>query len=406
LKSELELECGGVGVVEAEAGLQQAEKPRLGRVLAVAMLARLAHDTSVRVVYPFVPEIAAGLRVLDAEVSTILSLRNGVGILSPLFGAMSDRIGHRRSMSIGLVLLAIGLGVVGTADGLWVATIGFVVAGIGTAIYIPSLQAYVSERVPYARRGRVLGAIELTWALAGMIGVPLLGGLIEPLGWRAPFVALAAATLACAALTLILPEPPSSLRSHREPLKLASIVRSHSAVALLIVWMLVFFAFENIQVGYASWFEKQFGLTAAERGVTQTLFGVFEIAASGSSSLFLDRIGKKRGVTGGLVVALLGYTLLATIGPTGVWLGLASMGVAFLGFEFGVVSAIPIISEQAPEARGTMLALGVMTSGVGRMVGAVSGGALIAGPGFTIAALVSGLVAVATVALFVRSVRD
>jgi len=370
------------------------------------MIARLAHDTSARMVYPFLPEIAAGLRLPIEQVGALLSLRSGVGIISPLFGALSDRAGHRRSMSIGLVLLAIGLGVVGVGDGLLVPALGFVVFGVGTAVYIPSLQAYVSERVPYARRGRVLGAIELTWAMAGMIAVPLIGRLIEPLGWRAPFFGLAAAALACAALTLILPETPPAFRAHGEPVKLKSILRNRSAIAFLLVWALLFFSFENIQVGYATWFESHFGLSPSQRGMAQTLFGVFEIAASAGSSAFLDRIGKKRGVTGGLIAALLGYMMLTTIGPIDVRLALLSMGVAFLGFEFSVVSGIPIMSEQVREARGTMLALGMTASGLARMAAGVIGSALVAGPGFTTAATVSAVVGVLTVVIFVRGVRE
>ncbi|HLF25730.1 MAG TPA: MFS transporter [Anaerolineae bacterium] len=378
----------------------------LRRVIGVSMMARLVHDTANRFVYPFLPEIAGGLRIPLDQLGAVLSLRSGVGILSPVFGALSDRIGHRRAMSIGLLVLAAGLGGVGLAGALGPALLGFSAAGIGTAIYIPALQAYVSECVPYARRGRVFGAIELTWALAGMIGVPLLGRLIGPLSWRAPFIALAVTMTISAALTLILPEPPATARARAEPVKLAAIAQKRSAVTLLIAWLLVFFSFENIQVGYASWFESRFELTPVERGMAQTLFGVFEIVASGSSSLFLDRIGKKRGVTGGLLVALLGYALLVLIGPLDVRLGLAAMGVAFLGFEFSVVSGIPILSEQVPQARGTMLALAVMTSGLGRMAGAVIGGALVIGPGFTSAAWVSGVVAVGTLALFVWGVSE
>lgn len=376
------------------------------RMLVVSMIARLAHDVSVRVVYPFLPEISAGLRAPIDEVSRALSLRSGVGILSPLFGAMSDRIGHRRAMSVALVLLAGGLGIVGAADGLSAAAAGFVLSGIATAVYVPALLAYVSQRVPYARRGRVFGAIEMTWAVSGMIGVPALGALIGPLGWRAPFVSLAVTALACAALTLTLPETPPALRAHGPAIRLMSIVGNRSAMAFLIVWLMLFFAFENIQVGYASWFETRYGLSAAERGVTQTLFGVFEMAASASSSLFLDRLGKKRGVTGGLIVTLLGYLLLATAGPLALWLGLAALSLAFLGFEFSVVSSLSIASEQIPQARGTMLALATMASGLGRMFGAASGGALIAAAGFTIAALLSALVGTATVILFVWGVRE
>ena len=376
------------------------------RILTVSMIARLIHDASVRVVYPFLPELSLGLRAPVNQVGAVLSLRSGIGALSPVFGVLSDRIGHRRTMSAALALLAMGLGAVGLSDVLWMAAIGFVVTGIATATYVPALLAYISERTPYERRGRILGALELSWALSGMIVVPALGALIGPLGWRAPFLALAIGTAACAVLTLSLAETPARLRAQAEAFRIASIFRNRSAVAFLLVWLLMFLSFENVQVGYASWFETHFGLSAPQRGLTQTLFGVFEIIASAGSSLFLDRMGKKRGVAGGLIVLLAGYGALLALGPLALWLGLASMSVAFLGFEFSVVSSLSIGSEQIPQARSTMLALGVMMSGLGRMVGAVTGSALLADAGFGAAALLSALLGAAAVGLFTLFVRE
>jgi len=386
--------------------LPSAISHSLLRILAMSMIARLMHDASARVVYPFLPELSLGLRTPVSQVGAVLSLRSGIGMLSPVFGVLSDRVGHRRAMSAALALLAVGLSVVGVSSALWMAAIGFVVTGVASATYVPALLAYLSERTPYERRGRILGALELTWALSGMIVVPALGALIGPLGWRAPFLALAIGSAVCAALTLSLPETPARLRAQAEAFRITSIFRNRSAVAFLLVWLLMFLSFENVQVGYASWFEAQFGLSAKDRGVAQTLFGVFEIIASASSSLFLDRMGKKRGVAGGLVVLVIGYGALLALGPSALWLGLASMSAAFLGFEFSVVSSLSIASEQVPQARGAMLALGVMMAGLGRMVGAMTGTALLAGAGFGASALLSALLCAAAVGLLALFVQE
>ena len=98
------------------------------------------------------------------------------------------------------------------------------------------------------------------------------------------------------------------------------------------------------------------------------MFGVFELMASGGSSLLLDRIGKKRGVVGGLTVATIGYAILFVLGSTALPWALAAICIAFLGFEFSVVSGISVMSEQVPTARGTMLALAVSMGAVGRMI--------------------------------------
>jgi predicted MFS family arabinose efflux permease len=375
------------------------------RLIVISMLTRAVHDVAMRMVYPFMPEIAAGLGVSVAQVGLLISLRNGVGVIAPAFGAMSDRMGHRRSTRLGLMVLGAGLLITGVASGPGLAAIGFILSGIGSAIFIPALLAYVSDRVPFARRGRVTGAIEMTWGLAGMIGVPLMGMIITAIGWRAPFILLGIASFAGAALLRLLEE---SKEQHvlREVLRLAALRRNRSALAFIATWFLIFFAFENIQVGYAAWLETHFGLDTAQRGTVQILFGVFEIAASLSSALFLDRIGKKRGMTGGLIVVALGYVLLATLGSAALWLGLGAISVTFLGFEFSVVSGVPIMGEQVPAARGTLIAVVMTAGGLGRMMADWTGSALAGSVGFSAAAAVSAIVALITVGLFARWVRE
>jgi predicted MFS family arabinose efflux permease len=375
------------------------------RIVAVAMSTRAVHDIAVRMVYPFLPDIAKGLGISIEQMGGLIALRNGVGIVAPAFGAMSDRVGHRRSAMLGLLVLGIGLLITGVASGLGPAAIGFILTGVGSAIFIPTLLAYVSDRVPFAQRGRVTGAIEMTWGLAGMIGVPLMGVIITAIGWRAPFILLGVASFIGAGLMLLLEE---SRGGHilRETLRFAALRQNRSALAFIATWFLVFFAFENIQVGYAAWLEQQFGLSTAARGTVQILFGVFEIAASLGSALFLDRIGKKRGVPGGLIVVLLGYGLLATLGSSALPIGLLAISIAFLGFEFSVVSGVPIMGEQVPAARGTMIALALTAGSLGRMIADWVGSALVGGAGFPVAALVSAVAAVMTVFVFTRWVRE
>jgi hypothetical protein len=67
---------------------------------------------------------------------------------------------------------------------------------------------------------------------------------------------------------------------------------------------------------------------------------------------------------------------------------------------------MPIMSEPAPEARGTMLALGVTAGGLGKMAAGVIGSSLIAGPGFTVAALLSAIVGAVTLVVFPHSERS
>jgi hypothetical protein len=102
----------------------------------------------------------------------------------------------------------------------------------------------------------------------------------------------------------------------------------------------------------------------------------------------------------------LGYALLATVGSAALWLGIVALGVTVLGFEFSVVSTVPIMGEQVPAARGTMIALALTAGSVGRVIADWLGSALVSGAGFSVAAGVSAVAAMITVVIFVRWVKE
>ena len=77
---------------------------------------------------------------------------------------------------------------------------------MGNGIFIPSMQAYLGDKVPFERRGTVLSITELSWSLGFIIGVPVLGSLLEKGSWVTPFSALAiTGALLAAALWLLIP---------------------------------------------------------------------------------------------------------------------------------------------------------------------------------------------------------
>ena len=57
-------------------------------------------------------------------------------------------------------LLLVGSGVVGAA------AIALVLFGLSKVIYDPTIHAYVGDTVPYSRRGRAVGFVELSWSSA------------------------------------------------------------------------------------------------------------------------------------------------------------------------------------------------------------------------------------------------
>jgi MFS family permease len=104
-------------------------------------------------------------------------------------GKLGDRLGHRRVLSLGLALVAVGavLGVAAPAIG--VLAVARVLMAAGGAAIVPATVALLRIELPPQRRGRAFGLFGAVMSLAAGIG-PVVGGeLVRAFGWPSIFAA-------------------------------------------------------------------------------------------------------------------------------------------------------------------------------------------------------------------------
>jgi len=378
-----------------------------GRLITVAIAMRLVVDTAVRMFYPFLPEISRGLGITLSQGGLLLALRSAMVFPSPLFGAWSDRHGPRALLTAALLAQALGLAWLSTAQGLAQAIAPVILLGLASSAFIPTLQAAVAEHVPFHRRGRVVGIIEFSWAITGLAILPIVGVMMVQNGWQAPLRIVAGLSLVVAPLPFLLPRRRQALTSVQRGFRqmAGAVWRSPSARGAILVNGLIFVAAESFFVTYGAWLEQSFGLAPNQIGRVAALLGLAELTASGTSSLFIDRLGKRRGVGIGLAAMTATLLLLPAL-ERNLALAVAGMAAFTLAFEFSIVSNISLLSEQAPLARGTVMSLAVVASGITRTVSDYVAVALYEQGGMLLTALFG--VAGSAVAVFVllRWVRE
>jgi predicted MFS family arabinose efflux permease len=383
------------------------------RQLAILLAGRLVFHSAFRVVYPLLPLLAAGLGVDLRTASLLVTVQVSTSLLSPLGGLITDRYGERATLLTGLCLFTLGAVGCALARGFGPFLAGYGLIGLGTALYMPAVQTYASNRSDYSQRGRVLGILELAWALSALIGVVALSRLVQAAGgWTPAFWTLAALG---AALTIITPRLPAerSRRAEREAGMQPGRERGGFRVALgqsgvlpaLVVVLLQLMAAELVFVVYGAWLEGDFGANTQQIGLVFGLVGLFELAGSTGATLLIDRLGKRRSVLAGF--ALMSVAVLLLPLSTGRWaLFLTLFALFALCFEFAVVAVFPLMSGLGARARGTVMALCMMATGTGRIVGSVVGPRLFEATGFVGNGLLAGAVALVGVALGVAFIRE
>ncbi|MCB9742785.1 MAG: MFS transporter [Alphaproteobacteria bacterium] len=136
---------------------------------------------------------AAGLGL--REIGWLAALYPAVwGLGQLLAGAASDRMGRKGLIVGGLLVQALGLGVVASGQGLADFVAGQVLLGLGTAMVYPTLLAAVGDVAAPSWRGSAVGVYRLWRDLGYAVGALLAGLVADALG-------LSAATWAVAALT-------------------------------------------------------------------------------------------------------------------------------------------------------------------------------------------------------------
>ena len=167
-------------------------------------------------VWLLAPFYLVSLRGLSAAAGGLLFVLApcGAAVGGPVAGWLTDRIGRRRPMILGLLLEAAGLGMLGLADKttpLPVVALALFLVGFGLGSFqVPNL-AQVMAAFPRARQGAAGGLAHLGRTLGVVAGVQaaaaVYGSLQTTLGsagaFRAAFGAAAAICLLAIALALV-----------------------------------------------------------------------------------------------------------------------------------------------------------------------------------------------------------
>ncbi len=355
------------------------KSPLVRQIIAV-MVFRLLLNTGRRFIYPFAPVLSRGLEVPLAAITSIIATSQMTSLLGLFSGPLADRIGYRFMMRTGLGLLTLGMLFCGLLPSYWPVFVGLVVASFGKTVFDPAIQAFIGHTVPYARRGRVIGAVETAWAGSTLIGIPALGLIIEHVGLNGSFYLLAfLGTLCWFSISLIIPpdEPNTDLPQVRVGLLagLKQLVQIRPAAGMLAFGFWISIANDSLFVVYGAWFEQDFQVSLVTLGFSTVAIGAAELLGESLTAIFADRLGLKRAVIVGLCLAICAYLLLPFIGRT-LPLAMAGMFCVFLAFEFTMVTSFSLSTEMIPTARATMMSGFYATAGVGRMIGVLIGASL------------------------------
>ncbi|BBZ15858.1 MFS transporter [Mycolicibacterium gadium] len=181
-------------------------------VWAVAFASVVAF-MGIGLVDPILKPIADNLNASPSQVSLLFTSYMAVmGVAMLITGVVASRIGPKRTLLLGLVVIIAGAGLAGMSETVTEIVGWRALWGLGNALFIATALATIVN----SARGSVAQAIILYEAALG-VGIavgPLVGGVLGSISWRGPFFGVSALMAFAVVVTaLLLPSTPPAERA-------------------------------------------------------------------------------------------------------------------------------------------------------------------------------------------------
>ncbi len=325
----------------------------------------------------YVESMGAGGTELGLLVASYAVMRL---VFGPFWGSLSDRVGRKPVLMVGMLGYAITMFWFGLATELWMLFLARSLSGILSSATSPTTMAYISDSTAEEDRGQGMGilgaAVGLGTVLGPGIGGLLAGDTVNRTALSLPFyIAGTSALLALVLIWLLLPESLPS--TERKTTKLGSSgidIRQiwkalYSPIGVMLVMaLLVAFAVTTFFSIFGLYALDRFGYGPSMVGIVLMVVGLVSAMAQG---LLTGPLTKKWGEPAVIQVSL----LAAAIGFAGLALAASTPAVLIATAIFALGTALlspavtSLTSKYTHLPQGITMGLSNSFMSLGRIIG-------------------------------------
>jgi predicted MFS family arabinose efflux permease len=377
--------------------------------LAIAFATSIAAVSGATLLYPVLPVLAADLKVDEAQIGLVMAIFTAPAIvLAPLFGILADLRGRRWLLVFGLALFGLGGAAVAFAPSYEWVLILRAIQGIGASALLPLTIVLISDILPDDREIRGQG-IKVALDRVAMIVLPLIGGALAILSWRAAFVPFLLIVALALAAYLWMPE---TNKGEHDSLKeyLARTSRAIREPRLTLAFATGFLRF-FLDYGLYTYLPI---LAALRYGASPAAIGILiAVSAAGSiiTAISIGRIYGRVATETLLALAFFASAIGVGLPAIGAPLWLIAIGIFLFGLGNGLISPLQkslMTRRTPPELRGGVIAVDRVIQQIAKSSApALLGALLLVAPLEALFWIMAAMSALGTLALIVVAVmRD
>ena len=338
--------------------------PRTERFFLLTLAGiQFSHVLDFMIMMPLGPILMAAFGIGTHEFGLLVASYSFSAAISGVLAAtFVDRFERKRLLLIVFALFALATLACGLAPSYSTLILARGLAGVFGGIMGAMVQTMIGDVIPFSRRARASGVVSTAFSISTIAGVPLSLWLANHVGWRAPFMLIAALSVLFLVIGLrFLPE----LRHHLSEEKRAHLLSATFSVladgnhlrALLFSALIIFSGFTVIPY-ITVYAVNNVGIALQDIPIVYLVGGTATFISARLIGHWADKHGKVEVYRKVALLAMLPLLAVTHVGAVPLWGWLICTTAFFVLTSGRMIPAMAIISSSAqPKLRGTFMSL-------------------------------------------------
>ncbi|MFC0561204.1 MFS transporter [Halalkalibacter alkalisediminis] len=328
------------------------------------------------IIIPVMPFYVEEIGATPTQLGLLMAVYSVMQLLfAPMWGRVSDRIGRKPVIMVGIFGLALSFFLMAVSSTLWMLFAARVIGGFFSSANMPTVMAYVADITSEENRGKGMGIIGAAVGLGFVFG-PALGGVFSQSGLSIPFYI--AGTLSIITFLFVLfvlkesltPEQRNKQLKERTPL--LSALKGPVSILFILQWF-VSLSLAGLEATFAYFAYQRANLGAVELGYIFMIMGLAGALVQGG---LVGKLTKKYGeglvIQIGIVISAIGFALILFVDS----FLTAALFLTVFGIGNGFIrpSVSSLLTKASPTGYGRTTGLLSSFDSLGRIIGPPLGG--------------------------------
>lgn len=330
------------------------------------------------IIIPVLPFYAQDLGANPTALGWLMAVYSAMQLIfAPVWGKISDNIGRKPVMLIGISGLALSFFLMAIATELWMLFVARIIGGILSSANMPTAFAYVADITTPEKRSKGMGIIGAAAGLGFIVG-PAIGGIFSKNSLQLPFYVAGISSLVTIVLVLLFIQeslPREKRGRHRtETESRLEHLRGTNGLLFLLQFF-ISFSLAGLEATFAYFGAARAGLGTKEIGYIFMIMGLASAFVQGGlMGPLAKRFGEGMIIQWGIIISALGFGLILLIDR----FVTAAIFLSIFGLGNGVIrpAVTALLTKSSDTNHGNITGLLSSFDSLGRIIGPPVGGAL------------------------------